>query len=58
MKKKHGFSSSTDKVTRMKKFVVLLASFVLSSGVAIANPNTTDCGDDDTRPITVSKAQN
>ena len=42
----------------MKKLVVLLASFVLSSGVALANPNSSDCGDDDMQPITVSMVQN
>jgi len=42
----------------MKKLVVLLASFVLSTGVVLANPNSSDCSDDDIKPITVSMAQN
>lgn len=41
----------------MKKLVVLLASFVLSSGVALAGPSASDCGDDDVQPITVSMAK-
>ena len=40
----------------MKKLVILLASFVLSSGVALAGPSSSDC-DDDVQPITVSMAQ-
>ena len=41
----------------MKKLVILLASFVLSSGVALAGPSSSDCGDDDVQPITLSMAQ-
>ena len=42
----------------MKKLVILLASFVLSTGVALATPSSSDCGDDDVKPITISMAQN
>lgn len=41
----------------MKKFVAVLASFVLSTGITLANPNSADCGDDDVKPITISMAQ-
>lgn len=41
----------------MKKLVVLLASFVLSSGVALATPSSSDCGDDNVKPIVVSANQ-
>ena len=41
----------------MKKLVILFASFVLSSGIALAGPNSSDCGDDSVQPITVSMSQ-
>ena len=41
----------------MKKLVILLASFVLSSGVVMATPSSSDCGDDDVKPITISMAE-
>ena len=40
----------------MKKLVILFASFVLSTGVVLAGPGSSDC-DDDVQPITVSMAQ-
>ena len=42
----------------MKKFIVFIASFVLSTGVALASPLSFDCGDyDDAKLVSVSKTQ-
>jgi hypothetical protein len=41
----------------MKKLIVLLTGFILSTGVALANPSSSDCGDDDVQPITLTATQ-
>ena len=42
----------------MKKIIILLAGFFLSTGIALASPSATDCGDEDVKPITLSANQN
>lgn len=37
----------------MKKLVTIIAALALSGGIALANPST-DCGDEDVKPITLS----
>ena len=44
----------------MKNFIVLIACFVLSTGVALSSPLSFDCGDDDddnSKLVSVSKIQ-
>jgi len=41
----------------MKKLVVLLSGFVLSCGVALASQDSSDCGSDDVKPISLSANQ-
>lgn len=41
----------------MKKFLVVVAGFFLSTGISIANPNSADCGDDDVQPIVTSMVE-
>ncbi|MGD8483913.1 MAG: hypothetical protein PVJ63_07870 [Thioalkalispiraceae bacterium] len=41
----------------MKKLIILLTGFFLSTGIALADPSASDCGDDDVKPITLSASQ-
>ena len=51
------FSSKYHEGISMKKLVVIFASFVLSTGISLANPSSSECGDDSVQPITVSMSQ-
>lgn len=41
----------------MKKLIVLMAGFFLSTGVALANSSDYDCSGDDVKPVTLSVNQ-
>ncbi|MEJ2141305.1 MAG: hypothetical protein P8Y24_02940 [Gammaproteobacteria bacterium] len=41
----------------MKKLFVLLTAFFLANGVAFAEPSSSDCGDDDVKPINLTANQ-
>jgi len=41
----------------MKKLFVILTGLFLSTGIAFAEPSSSDCGDDDVKPIYLSTNQ-